>query len=79
MSFENFNNKEDKNPIELTETELELITNGDPNSPEVQKLLEEKGIEINSGLVEVKVNNRVFKIETREDDLGTQEMDYTIQ
>lgn len=79
MSFEIETNPEHKEPIELTEDELELISNGDPQSTELKVLLSAKGIELNSGLIEVRVNNRVFKIETREDDLGTQEMNYTIQ
>jgi hypothetical protein len=59
MSFEKLNleenNQEEEKIIDLTEEEAKILSEGDENNPEVQKLMEEKGIPSNEKAASLKV------------------------
>ncbi len=62
---------EDAPKVELTKEEHKLIFGGQADDTEVQKLMSEKGLKLDSGYVKVFIDGKEKFMETSPDDLGT--------
>ena len=60
-----------ENPLILTEQEADVLFCMKQNSEEVKRLMQEKGIEYNSGNIWVDVEGNTHQITTEESDFGT--------
>jgi len=61
----------EKEPVILTKEEYGKIIELGPENPEVIKIMQEKGISPDSGVIDIEIEGSKHKIETRSDDFGT--------
>ena len=74
MNFENPTNRQEKAPVSMTREQFDKIRNtfvDDMNSESFVVELEELGIELNSGDIDVIVDGETMRITTAEHDFGT--------
>lgn len=63
--------EKEKNMIKLSNEEYEILSRRSPDDPDLLKLMKEKGISFDNGIIEIDINGKKEIMSTTKDDFGT--------
>ena len=70
MSFENPSTNE-KEPVSLTREQMNKLTQGETDDPELISLMQEKGIDFDNGFIDVDIDGEKRQMNSSKEDFGT--------